>query len=188
MTTNEYPTLSIGTALGYPKINTEIVSVLDTTSTAPSISKSINNFNDLLIEYVSHCPEKELEVVMLYIEKRMTYREYQDAKRAEKTKNTKQGMLDKIEKVIFNDPATIVIWTDGTKTVVKSEGEKFDPEKGLAMAISKKLLGNNNGYYYEVFKKWVPKKKTHSKKVVLKAVEKVRKDFDKEQVVGKYKY
>lgn len=71
----------------------------------------------------------------------------------------KGEMLGMIDKVIFNNPATIVIWADGTKTIVKSEGEKFDPEKGLAMAISKKLLGNNQGYYYEVFKKWVPKKK-----------------------------
>ena len=45
-------------------------------------------------------------------------------------------------KVIFNDPATIVMWDDGTKTVVKCEGEKFDPEKGLAMAITKKALDN----------------------------------------------
>lgn len=77
----------------------------------------------------------------------------------------KTEMLSKIEKVIFNNPATIVIWTDGTKTVVKSEGEKFDPEKGLAMAITKKLLGNNQGYYYDIFKKWLPKKvKKQSKK------------------------
>ena len=41
----------------------------------------------------------------------------------------------RIKKVIFNDPATIVLWSDGTKTVVKAEGEPFDPEKGLAMAI-----------------------------------------------------
>lgn len=64
-----------------------------------------------------------------------------------------------IEKVIFNDPATIVLWKDGTKTVVKAENEKFDPEKGLAMAISRKALGNK-GNYFETFKKWVPKKKT----------------------------
>jgi len=59
-----------------------------------------------------------------------------------------------IEDVIFNDPATIIIWADGTKTVVKAENEKFDPEKGLAMAISKKVLGNKHNYY-EVFKKYV---------------------------------
>lgn len=61
-----------------------------------------------------------------------------------------------INNVIFHDPATIVYWTDGTKTVVKSQGEPYDPEKGLAMAIAKKALGNQ-GNYYEVFKKWLPK-------------------------------
>lgn len=59
-----------------------------------------------------------------------------------------------ITKVIFNPPATIVLWNDGTKTVVKTQnGEVFDPEKGLAMAISKKALGNK-GNYFEQIKKW----------------------------------
>lgn len=62
-----------------------------------------------------------------------------------------------IEKVIFNNPATIIIWKDGTKTVVKcSENEVFDTEKGIAMAIAKKALGNH-GNYYNVFTKWIPK-------------------------------
>ena len=61
-----------------------------------------------------------------------------------------------IEKVIFNDPATIVFWSDGTKTVVKCQDDEiFDKEKGLAMAISKKFLGNQ-GNYYNVFKRFVP--------------------------------
>lgn len=60
-----------------------------------------------------------------------------------------------IKKVIFNDPATIVFWTDGTKTVVKCANEKFDPEKGLVMAIAKKALGNE-GNYYNQLKKWLP--------------------------------
>lgn len=60
----------------------------------------------------------------------------------------------KIKKVIFNNPATIVYWEDRTKTVVKCEKEKYDPEKGLAMAIAKKALGNQ-GNYFEVFKKWI---------------------------------
>ena len=63
-----------------------------------------------------------------------------------------------IAKVIFNNPATIVIWDDGSKTVVKAENEPFDPEKGLAMAIAKKALGNK-GNYYETFKKHLPKTK-----------------------------
>lgn len=63
--------------------------------------------------------------------------------------------MPKIEKVIFNPPATIVFWSDGTKTVVKcDDGEFFDREKGLAMAISKKTLGNKGNYYNE-FRKWI---------------------------------
>lgn len=64
-----------------------------------------------------------------------------------------------IEKVIFNNPATIVIWKDGSKTVVKCEEDRFDPEKGLAMAIAKHFLGTNKtkSDYYDVFEKWIPK-------------------------------
>ena len=89
---------------------------------------------------------------------RLIYREYQDAKLIIDAGNTKQGMLNKIKKVIFNNPATIVIWANGDKTVMKCDGEKYDPEKGLAMAITKYLLGNNQGYYYDIFTKWLPKK------------------------------
>ena len=63
-----------------------------------------------------------------------------------------------IKKVIFNDPATIVLWSDGSKTVVKNSDAKFDPEKGLAMAISKKALGNK-GNYYNTFREWLPEEK-----------------------------
>ncbi len=46
-----------------------------------------------------------------------------------------------IIEVIFNNPATIVYWSDGTKTVVKAcDKDTFDKEVGLAMAIAKKTL------------------------------------------------
>jgi len=65
--------------------------------------------------------------------------------------------LPEIKDVIFNAPATIILWADNTKTVVKAqEEEDFDLEKGLAMAIVKKALGNN-GRYYETIKKWINK-------------------------------
>lgn len=85
------------------------------------------------------------------------------------------GALSKvpiIEKVIFNPPATIVLWGDGTKTVVKCQGDKwckmwrdiigrcdksceaYDREFGLAMCIAKKALGNKGNYYNE-FKRWL---------------------------------
>lgn len=70
-------------------------------------------------------------------------------------RNGKCGILPSISRVIFNPPATIVFWSDKSKTVVKAhEDDEFDPEKGLAMAISKKALGNK-GYYYNTFSKWI---------------------------------
>ena len=50
-----------------------------------------------------------------------------------------------IKEIIFSDPATIVFWIDGTKTVVKCQkGEKYDKEKGLALCVAKKALGNTS--------------------------------------------
>lgn len=62
-----------------------------------------------------------------------------------------------IKEVIFNPPATIVFWNDGTKTVVKCQNDEvFDTEKGLAMAISKKYFGNKGSYCNQI-KKWTEK-------------------------------
>lgn len=53
-----------------------------------------------------------------------------------------------IDRVIFQDTATVVFWKDGTKTVVKTQNdETFDKEKGLAMAFTKKVCGNSRDYY-----------------------------------------
>lgn len=61
----------------------------------------------------------------------------------------------KIEKVIFNDPATIVFWDDGTKTVVKCrKSDTFNKETGLAFCCAKKLLGNKSDYKKNL-KKWI---------------------------------
>jgi hypothetical protein len=62
-----------------------------------------------------------------------------------------------IKDVIFNPPATIVFWSDNTKTVVKAQDEIYDPEKGIAMAISKKMLGDNKYEYYNIYKHWLKK-------------------------------
>ena len=61
-----------------------------------------------------------------------------------------------IKNVIFNDPATVVIWDDGSKTVVKCQpGDTYSKETGLALCIAKKFLGNK-GNFNDVFKKWIP--------------------------------
>ena len=67
------------------------------------------------------------------------------------TKIQRIKAMPEIEKVIFNDPATVVIWNDGTKTIVKTrqkgkKKDKFSPEFGLAMAIAKKYCGNRSKF------------------------------------------
>lgn len=65
-----------------------------------------------------------------------------------------------IKKVIFNDPATIVFWSDGTKTVVKcADFDIFDPVKGLAMAICKRIYGKR---FHSVFKEFLPEEDVES--------------------------
>ena len=52
-----------------------------------------------------------------------------------------------VAKVIFNQDATIVCFTDGTKTVVKrQEDDVWSKEVGMMAAFSKKLFGNDNTF------------------------------------------
>lgn len=103
---------------------------------------------------------------------RVSYRSLDDIRNdAEVPRNTYRNILNsmygigslripEIKNVIFNDPATIVFWEDGTKTVVKcQDGDEFDPEKGLAMAIVKKAYGNKSNYCNKM-KKWLPKEES----------------------------
>ena len=61
--------------------------------------------------------------------------------------------IPEVKKVIFNDPATIVYWKDGTKTVVKCQkGDVFDSEKGFAMAFLKKCWGNKGNFNDKLIK------------------------------------
>lgn len=95
-----------------------------------------------------------------------------------------------IKNVIFAPPATIVYWSDGSKTVVKcSEKDVFDPEKGLAMAIAKRCDGNKGSYYKEI-QNWVEKSgkkypgkpaagKTVDLDVLKKYSSEANKDFEK---------
>ena len=52
--------------------------------------------------------------------------------------------VPEIEKIIFSNNCTIVFWKDGSeKTIVKCSNEDFDKEKGLAMAICKKIMSRS---------------------------------------------
>lgn len=94
--------------------------------------------NDLVKNYIRHDIDSMNQIVK------------------ERSKLNKLYGIPSIKNVIFHDPATIVFWTDNTKTVVKrGPCDSYDNEKGLAMAIAKKALGNE-GNYYNTFKKWLP--------------------------------
>lgn len=52
-----------------------------------------------------------------------------------------------VKSVIYNNPATIVFWSDGTKTISKvSEGEEFSKEIGLAMCCAKKMFNSRSHF------------------------------------------
>ena len=57
------------------------------------------------------------------------------------------GLLDKAVKVIYNPPATIAFWADGSKTVVKCDKDDvYDPKYGLALCYMKKALGSSRAF------------------------------------------
>lgn len=99
------------------------------------------------------------------------------AKKKEETTMT----VASIKNVIFNPPATIVFWTDGSKTVVKCNAkEEFDPEKGMAIA---KRCANNSDDFYKEIKKWVEKsgyKQVDDMKALVKEIKRVYYDPAKE--------
>jgi len=73
-----------------------------------------------------------------------------------------------IREVIYNNPATIVLWSDGTKTVTKcAKGDKYNRETGLTLCILKKLVGPTK--MHEVLENWCPQ---DAKRVTLTDVRK----------------
>lgn len=65
-----------------------------------------------------------------------------------------------IEKVIFNDPATIILWDDGTKTVVKcKEGDPYSKEGGFALCVLKRLAGHS---FHKMLRDYIPEEEETS--------------------------
>lgn len=60
-----------------------------------------------------------------------------------------------IKNVIYSRPATIVNWSDGTKTVSKVHGsDEYNPEVGLILCVLKKLQGST--HIRDLLHTWVP--------------------------------
>lgn len=52
---------------------------------------------------------------------------------------------DMVKKVIFSGDKTIVLWEDGTKTIVTcGEGDCFDPYSGFCAAVTKCMFGSTS--------------------------------------------
>ena len=64
--------------------------------------------------------------------------------------NSSSNILDDIERVIFNEPATVIIFKDGSKVQVKAcSKDPFSKENGIRNALLKRAFANDideNGY------------------------------------------
>jgi hypothetical protein len=76
------------------------------------------------------------------------------------------NMIDKkkatpvVKNIIYNPPATIVTWEDGTKTVVKCDDkDKFSKEFGLAMAFMSKIFGSRCAFKRLIETAYCPQEK-----------------------------
>lgn len=74
------------------------------------------------------------------------------------TKISIDGILEQPitpKKVIFNNPATIVFWTDGSKTVSKaSKDDEFDKMKGFLTCYYKKISNTSNSQFGKLYDKF----------------------------------
>lgn len=99
----------------------------------PIVLKLMSAMKDA-IEYLGEAPKSETKV------KTVTVKE-------------KVHTLPEIKQVIFNYPATVVIWSDGVKTVVECQkGDNYDMEKGLALCICKRMMGNQSNFNKQIRK------------------------------------
>ena len=123
------------------------------------VSAEISGFLDVKKLYecrFDNC-NQVFNIVKEFIEKRLNTNNIEGWKKTQRVKSLDSRMVPGIKNVIFNDPLTIIVWSDGTKTFVKaSENDAYDPEKGMALAIAKKAMGNKYSYYDEI-RKWITK-------------------------------
>lgn len=72
-----------------------------------------------------------------------------------------------VDHIFYDDVATVVFWTDGTKTVVRCpEGKPYDEYSAFCAALAKKIYGNNSKLQKEIKKKARYSKKRQIAKVV----------------------
>ena len=106
---------------------------MQTENNKVTVTGALNNYHVTLKD------EDFLDVV------RYCYNDIETVKKCSASMELRVDIPGMIDRVIFNDPATIILWKDGSKTVVKrSYDDIWDSEKGFCMAIIKKLYGNTS--------------------------------------------
>lgn len=86
-----------------------------------------------------------------------------------------------ITKILYNNPATIVFWSDGTQTRnICPKGTEYNPDTGLTFCVLKKLMGGNE--MARLFEDWELKdcENNINSWVELKDVRRVHKEKEKE--------
>lgn len=104
--------------------------------------EAMKTLEDLEEELCDHCPLTEYGTVSTNtgshnlcegMQCGTAYENYLESEKEEEVKP---------KKVIFNNPATIVIWEDNTKTIVKcNKNDKFKKKAGYLMAYFQKTSG-----------------------------------------------
>ena len=62
-----------------------------------------------------------------------------------KNKKNENITIPVVKRIVYHDPATIVFWQDGDKTVVKCmDGEPFEKYAGFCAALAKKVFGSTS--------------------------------------------
>ena len=160
----ELASLALSEILGIP------VCLVDATSTKKNekMNKNNNNLNNInntrkeksnhKIDLTKHPKEEKVNSVNtcdkhITNEKKICTCEKKPMSRKDKkTFNIAHAPIDHI---LYKDPATIVFWKDGTKTVVRcDEYDKYDAQAGLAIAICKKVMGNQA--MHDIFEHFLP--------------------------------
>lgn len=102
------------------------------------------------------------------VRERLTSEVYKTAMKSYKEERKMSASRFAIKDIQFNGPATVILWRDGTKTVVKKQdNDDYDQEKAIAMAVARKALGEEG--YYSLF---------HAKEIAEKELKKLRKHLE----------
>lgn len=126
-------TISVCLPIGFKIHDSDACNLTITDHMIISQTKPSNTYLDILSPWFDSTTQEVSE----------TTKETNDPNKKEET----EMKTATLEKCIINDNATILFWSDGTKTVTKTTpGDAFDPEIGIAMGIAKKIFGSKHKF------------------------------------------